>query len=330
MNTIPIITAEDCEHKLSWRKVMEAIAEGHKTECALIDDILFQQKGNSLLSRAAWVAGQGIGVKTASIFPGNQHLEEPLPNINAIFTLFEDKTGLPVAIIDGAFLTKWKTAGDSVLGSYLLARPDSHCLVILGAGAVAESLIDAYSEIFPSLEKIIIWNRTWEKAQKIAERYTTTKLPVTATKDLEQAIRSADIVSSATMSSEPFINGDWVQPGTHIDLIGAFRPDMREAMDNLINKARIFVDTKETTLHDIGEMRIPLEQGVITQGDILGDLYSLCNGARARKSREDITLFKNGGGAHLDVLTALYIYQTSQIIEDPEHFQLSFDTPWYH
>ncbi|CAM3651416.1 ornithine cyclodeaminase family protein [Parendozoicomonas haliclonae] len=308
MKNIPLITTEDCEHQLSWRGVMEALADGHKAERAQIDDILFQQDGKSLLNRAAWINGKGMGVKTATIFPNNQNLAKPLPNVNAVFSLFEDCTGLPTAIIDGTFLTKWKTAGDSILGSHFLARQDSRTLVILGAGAVAESLVEAYSEAFPNLEQIVLWNRTFAKAQDIAARYSTPSRPVIATQNLEQAIRSADIVSSATMSIEPFINGDWVQPGTHIDLIGAFRPDMREAMDNLITKARLFVDARETTLHDIGEIRIPLEQGTISEADIIADFYDLCAGTPGRQNDQEITLFKNGGGAHLDVMTALYIY----------------------
>ena len=312
MEHIPVIFAEDCEHKLSWLGVMEALSEGHKADRAQIDDTLFRHGENALLSRAAWIPGRGIGVKTATIFPNNQSLAEPLPNVNGVFTLFEDQTGLPAAIIDGTLLTKWKTAGDSILGSRLLARPDSRILVILGAGAVAESLIEAYSQTFPSLEQIIIWNRTAEKAHSIASRCSSASRPVIISEDLEHAIRSADIVSSATMAVEPFIDGDWVKKGTHIDLIGAFRPDMREAKNNLIQKAQLFVDARETTLHDIGELLIPLEQGVITTQHIRADLYDLCNGVKGRQSAKDITLFKNGGGAHLDVMTAIYIYKQSK------------------
>ena len=312
MKNIPLISAEDCEHRLNWLGVMEALIEGHRADRAQIDDILFRQEGKSLLNRAAWINGKGIGVKTATIFPNNQNLPQPLPNVNAVFTLFEDVTGLPIAIIDGTLLTKWKTAGDSILGSRFLARPDSQTLVILGAGAVAESLIEAYSEAFPALEQILIWNRTWDKAHQIAAKFSKPSRPITAVKELKQAVQQADILSSATMAIEPFIDGDWVQPGTHIDLIGAFRPDMREAKDNLIRRVRLFVDARETTLHDIGELRIPLEQGVIRQQDIQADLYDLCHSAPGRQSEEEITLFKNGGGAHLDVMTALYIYAQSR------------------
>ena len=307
MSTIPFITAADVESQLSWNAVMEALVKGHRLGRADIDDILFKRQGNSLLNRAAWIAGMGIGVKSATIFPGNQGQTPSLPNVNAVFTLFEDNTGLPIALIDGTFLTKWKTAGDSILGSRLLARPDSQVLTILGAGAVAESLVEAYREAFPNLEQVYLWNRTASKAQDCADKLSSEELPVSAVTDLAFAITQADILSSATMALDPFIKGAMVQPGTHVDLIGAFRPDMREADDELLLKAQVFVDARETTIHDIGELKIPISQGVISEEDVMGDLYDLCNGTQGRSSAEEITLFKNGGGAHLDLMTACYI-----------------------
>ncbi|MDV7341244.1 NAD(P)-binding domain-containing protein [Terasakiella sp. A23] len=304
MSHIPFIQAHEVEHKLSWKAVSDAMIAGHKQPRADIDDILFKQGENALLNRAAWISGAGIGIKTATIFPDNL---PDLPSIHAVFTLFDDQTGVPTALIDGIMVTKWKTAGDSILGTRLLARKDSKTVTIIGAGAVAESLIDAYREVWSDLERIILWNRSFEKAEVLAK-----KKDVEAMEDLEQALKLADIVSSATMSVEPVIPGDWIMPGTHVDLIGAYRPDMREADDRLLQKASLFVDARETTLHDIGELLIPLNNGVIREEDVKADLYDLCNGAIARTSDDEITVFKNGGGAHLDLMTALYIQSEYQ------------------
>jgi ornithine cyclodeaminase len=123
--------------------------------------------------------------------------------------------------------------------------------------------------------------------------------------DLETAVRGADIVTSATMSTQPLIRGDWLQPGQHIDLIGAYRPDMRETDDAALKRARIFVDSFDTTIGHIGEINIPLESGAITRDDLIADYYDLAR--FTRESRDEITLFKNGGGAHLDLMTSRYI-----------------------
>lgn len=304
MSQIDYIQTSDVEHKLSWLAVSDAMIAGHKFARADIDDILFKQGDNALLNRAAWISGAGIGIKTATIFPGNL---PDKPSIHAVFTLFDDKTGVPTAIIDGIMVTKWKTAGDSILGSRLLARKDSKVVTIVGAGAVAESLVDAYREVFPDVERILIWNRTFAKAEALAS-----KKDIEAVEDLETALAAADIVSSATMSIEPVLKGAWIKPGTHVDLIGAYRPDMREADDDLISTGSLFVDARETTIHDIGELMIPIANGVIGEETVKGDLYDLCNGAPGRTSDEEITIYKNGGGAHLDLMTALYIQKTAE------------------
>ncbi|MEL0630576.1 hypothetical protein [Psychromonas aquatilis] len=299
---IPFINAENVESKLKWQDLCAALSNGHKASRADIDDILFKNGDNALLSRAAWIKNKGIGIKTATIFPDNAKQSPAIPSVHAIFTLFNDQTGIPLAIIDGKLVTKWKTAGDSALGAKLLARPDSKVLTVIGAGAVASSIIDAYRALFPNLEKVQIWNRTFEKAQKLA-----TEKQAVAIQDISTALSNADIISSSTMATSPFIMGDWVKPGTHVDLIGAYRPDMREADDSLLIKSRIFVDARETAVHDIGELATPLKASVIEEDDIIADFYQLCNGAIGRKTDQEITLFKNGGGAHLDLMTALYI-----------------------
>ena len=286
--------------------------EGHKRPPADIDDILFRHGDDALLNRAAWIKDVGIGIKTATIFPGNLKRSPVLPSIHAVFTLFNDQTGEPIALIDGIMVTKWKTAGDSILGARLLARPDSKTLVIVGAGAVAESLVEAYCEVFPKIETILIWNRTYSKAEELAGRMKRSFVAIRAVESLPDALAVADIVSSATMSIDPVLKGEWIKPGTHVDLIGAYRPDMREADDALISKGDIYVDSRATTIHDIGELMIPIKNGVIDEGSVKGDLYDLCNDAVGRVNPEAITIYKNGGGAHLDLMTATYIQKVNQ------------------
>jgi ornithine cyclodeaminase len=308
MSSLPFIRAVEVEHLLSWKGACDALKAGHRLVRADIDDILFRNGENTMLNRAAWINGLGIGVKTATIFPGNAKRSPPVPSVHTVFVLFDDQTGAPVTLMEGNMVTKWKTAADSVLGARLLARPDSKTLLIIGAGAVAASLVEAYSALFPNLEQVLIWNRTSRKASELASLFDNGGPQVQSIEDLAAGVARADIIASATMSIDPVLKGEWVRPGTHVDLIGAYRPDMREADDALIQKAELFVDSRETAIHDIGELAIPISKGLITEQEVRGDLYDLCNGAPGRTSAQAITLYKNGGGAHLDLMTARYIF----------------------
>ena len=296
-----MISYQDCDPILSWEGLVEAIQLGHKLKKAEISDTFLYRKDDTLLSRSAWIDGIGIAIKCATIFPGNKDFQKP--TINGAVNLFDDKTGELNAVIDFHLVTKWKTAGDSVLAAKFLARPSSQNILILGAGTVAYSLRQAYGSLFPDA-KFFIWNRTPRHAKKLANDFVNTQ----AVSDLENAVSSADIISAATMSTEPLINGKWIKPGQHIDLIGAYRSDMREADDKTLQKSRIFVDSFETTIDHIGELKIPVARGVINKEDVIADFYDLKE--FSRNSEDEITLFKNGGGAHLDLMTSHYILQT--------------------
>ena len=176
---------------------------------------------------------------------------------------------------------------------------------IVGAGTVGHSLFDAYSAAFPNA-RFRVWNRTRAKAEAMAE--TCPGLRVAD--DLERAVRDADIVTSATMSTDPILKGEWLRPGQHIDVIGAYRPDMREVDDTALTRARVFVDSYDTTVGHIGEIKIPLEAGTISRDDLIADHYS--PSGFTRTGDDEITLFKNGGGAHLDLMTSRYILDAWQ------------------
>lgn len=296
-----MISYQDCDPILSWRDLTNAIQLGHELNKAEISDTFLYRRDDTLLSRSAWIDGMGIAVKCATIFPGNKNFKKPA--INGAVNLFDDKTGQLSAVIDFHLVTKWKTAGDSILAAKLLARPNSRNILILGAGTVAYTLRQAYGNFFPDAH-FSVWNRTSGRAEKFAASFPNTM----AVNDLEKAISNADIISAATMSSEPLINGKWLKPGQHIDLIGAYRPDMREADDITLKRSKIFVDSFETTIDHIGELKIPIASAAIEREDVLSDFYNI--EAFHRSSDDEITLFKNGGGAHLDLMTAHFILQT--------------------
>lgn len=288
---------------------MAALRAGHEKPKATLSDTLIENWDTRLLTRSAFVPGIGYGFKAACVYPQNT----ALPTVHSVCTLFDLSTGAPRAHVDGDLVTRIKTAADSVLGTRLLARPDSKVLTILGAGTIARALIKAYSELFPTLSEIQIWNRTHARAEEVAAAFEDNTIAVTATEDLPKALQRSDIVSSATFAQTPILHGVHIQPGTHIDLIGAFTPEMREADDALIQKSALFVDSRETAIHDIGELRIPIAAGLISEQDVQGDFYEMVQAAKGRRSEEQITLFKNGGGAHLDVMIADYLVTTSSV-----------------
>ena len=298
MTSIPFIPFEEGEALLGWIGLTDALAAGHNLPKAEIGDTFLYRGSDTLLSRSAWIDGLGIAVKTATIFPNNPSASKPV--VNGGVNLYSDIDGTLEAIIDFHLVTKWKTAGDSITAARRLARPNSRNILIVGAGTVGRSLHDAYSAAFPNAQ-FTVWNRTTKNAALMAAERPTLSVAT----DLEQAVRNADIVTSATMSTQPLIKGEWLQAGQHIDLIGAYRPDMREVDDAALQRSRIFVDSIDTTVGHIGEIKIPTEAGAISANDIVADYYNISN--FTRQSDNEITLFKNGGGAHLDLMTSRYI-----------------------
>ncbi|RMD47843.1 MAG: ornithine cyclodeaminase [Alphaproteobacteria bacterium] len=303
--TLAVIGPEAVEGRLEWRALTRALEAGHARPRPELADVFMTRHGNTMLSRHAWVDGLGIAVKVAQVFPGNA--ERGLPTVDGAMLLFDDATGAPEALLDFRMVTRWKTAGDSLLAGLHLARPDSREVLILGAGTVAGSMIEAWHAGFPEA-RFTIWNRTRARAEALAARWSG-RLEVAVAEDLPEAVGRADIITAATMSTEPLIRGEWLRPGQHLDLIGAFRADMREADDEALRRARIFVDCRETVLEHIGELADPIARGVIAPEDVVADFYDLPSGRFARRSADEITLFKNGGGAHLDLMTARWILE---------------------
>jgi len=288
----------EAEAHLTWTGLLAALESGHRLPRAKIADILLARGPDRLLDRAAWIDGLGSLVKVGTIIPGNAARGKP--TVNGVVALFDDTDGMPKALLDFHLVTKWKTAGDSLLSASRLARKDSRDILLVGAGTVARSMLDAYRSIFPDA-RFTVWSRT----QANAAAMCNSAGHAVAT-DLETAVRAADIICTATLATDPLIKGDWLQPGQHLDLIGAYTPEMREVDDTAMSRARVFVDARATTLHHIGELIAPLASGAITETDVLADFYD-DPALYARQSDAEITIAKNGGGAHLDLMTATYI-----------------------
>ena len=259
----------------------------------------------TLLLMPAWEdSGGAAGVKIVSVFPGNA--ARGLATVLGSYLLLDGATGAPKAVLDGRVLTLWRTAAASALAATHLARADARRLVMVGAGALAPRLVAAHASVRP-IDTVAIWNRTPARAESLAREIARPGLAVTVAGDLATAVAGADIVSVATMSPEPLVRGEWLRPGVHLDLVGAYTPAMREADDAAVRRARVFIDTP-AALREAGDIVQPVAAGVIAEADLAGDLAGLCRGTvPGRESAGEITLFKSVGAAIEDLAAAVLV-----------------------
>ena len=296
-----LVDAATADRLLDFPSLIAALREGHRSDMTDSGRLLMSAAPDSLLAMAAWQRGAGFGVKLASVFPGNA--AKGKPNIASVYVLFDDADGSPLAVIDATPLTVRKTAADSALAADYLARRDARTLLLVGAGAQARWMAYAFRSVRPGIDRVLIWNRTPDRAKALAR-----EIGGEAATDLAAAVAQADIVSCVTASGTPVVLGDWLRPGTHLDLVGGYTPDMREADDAAVRRARVFVDTRWFTLKDAGDICQPLRDGVIAEADVLADLFQLVRGeVPGRRDDAEITLFKNAGGGHLDLMAARLI-----------------------
>jgi ornithine cyclodeaminase/alanine dehydrogenase-like protein (mu-crystallin family) len=254
----------------------------------------------------AWIPGRYYGIKTINIAPGNAALG--LPGLHASYLLCDGRTGAPLAVIDGDVLTQRRTAAASALAARWLARADAKHLLVVGAGRIAAMLPHAYRAV-RALEQVTVWARSTAKAQALAAELRAQGLPARATADLQAACAQADIVSCATLATEPVVQGAWLRPGTHLDLVGSFTPAMREADDACFAGATLWLDTEEA-LKKSGDLLGPLSRGVFHESDVRGTLASLCRGeAQGRSSAGERTVFKSVGTALEDLAAAVLIFE---------------------
>ncbi|WP_223541900.1 ornithine cyclodeaminase family protein [Pseudomonas sp. BF-RE-26] len=307
-----ILSAESINSLLDWDGVLDALHNAHLGPRPVGDSFFLGDADYGLLSRGVILPGSGAGLKLASMYPANTSATPPLPVEDAAFLVIDENTKAIAAILDGPEISRWKTPADSALAAKKLSREDSRVLLVLGAGPIAKALVDVYLHIRPSIREVLLWNRTSSKLDKTFADLKARNINVQVVTDLDAAVKQADIITSATSSSTPLIRGEFVRPGTHVDLIGGYRPDMQEADSDVLAKARIFVDDRSTAACS-GDIQIPLLAGVISQEQIEGDLFDLCQNSAFTRSAHEITVYKNAGGAHFDLVVSQYAISKSKI-----------------
>ncbi|MFC3285900.1 ornithine cyclodeaminase family protein [Litchfieldella rifensis] len=267
----------------------------------------------TLLLMPAWLEGQYLGVKQVNVFPGNSARGEP--GLSGHYLLSCARTGRHLAQLDGNELTARRTAAASALAARYLAREDAHELLMVGAGRMGRRLIPAHQAVRP-IEKVRIWDIREASSQTLAEelRAEGVDAEIVPVDGLAEATGQADIISCATLSRDPLIQGEWLAPGTHLDLVGSFTPFMREADDTVMRRGAIFVDTREGALSETGDLIDPIASGVISVDDILADFPDLCAGRHAGRSQltapdEAITVFKSVGASVEDLAAAILAYE---------------------
>jgi ornithine cyclodeaminase len=301
-------SAAQIERLLSYGKLADAIGAAFLDARISAPARMHLQTGESpqdvVLIMPAWRRG-GLGVvKVVTVRAEN--ILRSLPSVQGVSLLFDEASGAPVATLDATALTRWRTAATSLLAARYLARPESSALTMLGSGAVAGHLVRAYASEF-SLREVLIWSRTQAHARRLAGSLALgADVNIVTTTDRESAVRRADIVCCATMAETALVSGALVKPGAHVDLVGAFTPQMRESDDALMRIADIYVDTREGALKEAGDLVQPLRAGVISASDIRGELVDLVQRVpgRQRPHATTITVFKSVGHSIEDLAAA--------------------------
>jgi ornithine cyclodeaminase len=307
MTNIPYLDAAQLDRLLDYPSLVDALAEGFAADWTVpvrhhYSIPIKGEPDQTLLLMPAWDAGKAIGMKLATITPGNG--PRGLPAVNAIYLLVDGPTGRPRAMMDGACLTVRRTAAASALAARYLARKDASVMLMVGAGALSRPFIEAHLSQHP-IKKVMLWARKAEQREAKARELAALGLPVEPVGDLEAAARSADLITCATLSHTPLIKGAWLKPGAHLDLVGAFTPDMRESDDEAVKRASLFCDTRAGALKEGGDLVIPLKAGIISEASVKADLADLARGRhKGRASEQEITLFKSVGTAVEDFAAA--------------------------
>ena len=308
------VSAEEVHAALPYPTLIAAIEAAFRAEATVPvrhHHTLPRPDGDAtLLLMPAWTdSGERyLGCKMVTVFPGNA--TRGRPSVDGSYMLLSGETGEPLAVMDARALTVRRTAAASALAARHLARDDASHLTMIGAGALSGHLVRAHAAVRP-IRRVTLWNRTPAHAEALAAQLSADGFDVRLAADRETAVREADIVSCATLSSEPLVRGAWLKPGAHLDLVGGFTPAMREADDDAIRRARVYVDTRAGALKEAGDLVDPIGRGVISEADIHGDLFDLCRGsAQGRRSPDEITLFKSVGSAIEDLAAAMLVWRS--------------------
>lgn len=307
-----VLNEEQTRAALPFAELIAAVEAMFRSDCVMPvrhhHDMEVPGEANAvMLLMPAWVPGDHIGVKILNLFPDN-HLRS-LPTIIGSYLLSSGRTGEMLAIVEGGELTARRTAATSALAARYLAREDAKTMLMAGTGRLSLNLMQAHAVTRP-LNRFLIWGRNREKAEETAKEARAIGLDATAVGDLAAAAGESDIVSCATLSSEPLIRGEWLRPGTHLDLVGAFKPTMRESDDEAVRRSSVFVDTYAGAMKEGGDIVQPLETGVLIKENIKAELAELAHGQHpGRTGPDEITLFKSVGAALEDLAGAILAYR---------------------
>ena len=308
-----IVSAGEVAASLPWLSLVDRLGDGFRqgVEAPPRHHHAMQRDDGeaTMLLMPAWESGGYIGMKMVNVFP--QNAEHGLPAISGLYVLCEGKHGRPLACIEGSELTRRRTAAASALASRALARENAETLLMVGTGKLAPMLIEAHAAVRP-LRRVRIWGRNPAKAAKLASEYAG-RFDCAAVEDLETAVGEADIVSCATLSSVPLIHGDWLRPGTHLDLVGAFRPGMRETDAQCLVRGEVFVDTYAGARGEAGDIHQAIEEGQFDFDAIRAELAELLRGERlGRQDDQSITVFKSVGASLEDLAAAIEVWKRLQ------------------
>jgi ornithine cyclodeaminase len=305
------IDTEQTRGALSFDAVIPALREAFRQGATVptrhVHAIQSGTAHGTTLIMPAWSDRGYFGVKIINIFPENTH--QGLPGLHATYNLYSATTGVPIAQVDGDIVTVYRTAGAAALGADYLARKDASTLLIVGSGRIAGLVAQAMRTVRP-IQRVMVWNVREAGAQALADSLREQGFDAQATTDLESAARAADIISCATLSTVPLIQGAWLRPGTHLDLIGSFTPEMRETDPACFDGTTVYVDTDEAPTKS-GDLLSAFDAGVLTRDAIQGNLQQLTTGARpGRKNDQEITVFKAVGSALEDLTLATLVYES--------------------
>jgi len=302
------LDAETIRSRLPWPVMLAALdeallAEVHAPLRASHTIEVPGQPAATLLMMPAWRSGRSIGVKLVTVFPGNADAGKR--SVSALYALFDARDGVLLALLDGEEVTARRTAGASAYAASRLARRDARALVVVGAGRIGRALIDAHRSIRP-LERVSIWSRTAAHAEATAAACARAGIPAQPCSDLEGAVANADMISCATLSTAPLVLGRWLKPGVHLDLVGAFRKDMRETDAAALKRADVIaVDDRTAALAEGGDIVQAIASGAIDARSIVAELRDFARGTHPGRTSEDqITVFKSVGFALEDLAAA--------------------------
>lgn len=302
-----VFREEEVREMLPWPRVMAAIEEMLHAGCEapLRQHYRVEAPGGAdatLLLMPAWVPGKWLGVKIVTFFPANAG--QSLPTISGAYALFDGATGRLAGLIDAEELTARRTAATSAIAAQRLARQDARVLLMVGTGRLSKNLVAAHAAV-RSFEEIIVWGRSLRRAEAVVGQLSDLGFNARASDDIEGNVRVADVISCATSATDPLVRGAWLKEGAHLDLVGGFRPDMREVDDDVVRRASAIVVDTRGGAKEAGDIAQPLRSGALAEAKIKADLAQLVRGEYpSRRSDREITLFKSVGFALQDLAAA--------------------------